>query len=241
MTAPLCFEVSHSVALFCEMLQRVCKAENCQFVSVSWDQTCRTQVTTKMPLKHFNTAGVQILTESLRCAFSAGALSPAPPPELMSQSASVVQPLAPRQAPNSVQAPKPNSAVAATGPRGSWRIPTPSAMTPSSSSSSCRASRRSNSSSNNDIPDKLATAPAKAAAPLYCEICTTKDHHHTNDCPLVFAAACDQDADLISAILASLQEVGKSRPPERAHRYPCLSSSLQESSSHQMAIASLGS
>ena len=116
-TAPFCFEVGHSVTLFCEMLQRVCKAENCHFVSVSWDQTCHTQVTTKMPLKHFNTIGVQILTESLRCAFSAGALSPAPPPELMSQSASVAQPLAPQQAPNSVQAPKPNSAVAATGPR----------------------------------------------------------------------------------------------------------------------------
>ena len=178
------------------------------FCFLSWDQTCHTQVTTKAPLKHFNTTGVQILTESLRCAFSAGALSPAPPPELVSQSASVPQPLAPQQAPNSVQAPKPNSAVAATGTRGSWRIPTPSAMTPRVPVSS------SNSSSSNDIPDKLATAPAKAAAPLYCETCTTKDHHHTKDRPLVSAAAYDQDADLVSAILASLQEVGKSRPPE---------------------------
>ena len=94
-TAPFCFEVGHSVTLFCEMLQRVCKAENCHFVSVSWDQTCHAQVTTKAPLKHFNTTGVQILLESLRCAFSAGARSPAPPTELMSQSASVAQPLAP--------------------------------------------------------------------------------------------------------------------------------------------------
>ena len=84
-TAPFCFEDDRGVTLFYDMLDRVCKDANCHFVSVPWDKGHHVQVKTKTPLKHFNTVGVKLLTETLLGAFPSAAQEP--PSEIMSQSA----------------------------------------------------------------------------------------------------------------------------------------------------------
>ena len=233
-TAPFCFEASHATLLFCETLQRVCKDTRSHFVSVPWDETRHVQNKTKTPLKHFNTVGVKLLTESLLGAFPAAApvmAAPEMPLESMSRSASVAQLAVPSEVMSqsaSVADPAEGRQAPAACPKGSWRIPTPSAMTPRVPSSSSSSSRSSSSSSSSRSCNGKAVS-IEPGAPSFCEICLTRNHHDTQDCPLVFAAAYGEDADFTKAIVLSLQEAGQPRPLAAARRFPCLlSSSFRE-------------
>ena len=232
-TQPFNFEPDRAVTLFNELLQRCARAANVSFQVLPWDRELHSQSekNTRTPLKNFNICRINMLSnlvakrmeehrprapEDSRCA----------EPELSTPKMS--------EAAVSVSQNGASSTLNASSriPSGGWKAPKPpsssdsdsSSTSSSSSSGSMHGTKKGNGPAGASLgpSGRQTTTPLTSGSAPSCELCLTRGHHKSEDCPLVWGAAYGEHVEAAKVVAKLVKNTVRSTPHgnQIGHAYP---------------------